>query len=106
MRFLFKCKSSQTLLDSLSTDTPPAAFQCTVSTNHPVKVKGLQNVLEALKHFKLDATNFCLYFAVPMDIFHDFRKQKVLSSFYSNSLTSSSHAVARHPLQFHDMLLI
>ncbi|CAJ0644343.1 4612_t:CDS:2 [Entrophospora sp. SA101] len=63
-------------IDSFSLDNNTLAlYQITVSTDHGIKVKGL-NDLDRFLTWKRDVDNINLYFVVPSDIFEEFSFQK------------------------------
>ncbi|CAG8635136.1 28065_t:CDS:2, partial [Racocetra persica] len=63
-------------IDSFSLDSKTLdLYQITVSTNHGMKIKGL-NDLDCLLAWRKDMNNFNLYFVVPPDIFGTFPLQR------------------------------
>ncbi|CAG8704734.1 2867_t:CDS:2, partial [Cetraspora pellucida] len=71
-------------IDSFSLDNNTLnLYQMTVSEEHGVKIKGLEN-LRRLLTWREDVNNFNLYFVVPWDIFETFPLQKYKTTKYED----------------------
>jgi hypothetical protein len=83
-------------IDSLTARHPDppcrfAAFQCTVSDKHPIKVEGMETILEALKNLNrpdIYHHKFRLYFVVPQCRFAEFTKKQTYVTLKDTDFTN------------------
>ena len=72
-------KPVQQNFESLDAIIPPCVgLQMTVASSHPVKIAGLQKVIDVLKCTK--QRKFSLYFVVPRDVFDHYKQQSYVDN--------------------------